>query len=78
VLNIARKQDFPRVIFLERSESLFQVALENYGKSNRELVYRIQVENPSLTDPFMTLHKGQRLVLPELPASDSDRGRKQN
>jgi general secretion pathway protein A len=76
VLNIARKQDFPRVIYLERSESLFQVALENYGKSNRELVYRIQVENPSLTDPFMTLYKGQRLVLPELPASD--RGGKQN
>jgi general secretion pathway protein A len=78
VLNIARRQDFPRVIYLERSESLFQVALENYGKSNRELVYRIQAENPSLTDPFMTLYKGQRLVLPELPASDFDRGRKQN
>jgi general secretion pathway protein A len=76
VLNIARKQDFPRVIYLERSESLFQVALENYGKSSRELVYRIQVENPSLTDPFATLYKGQRLVLPELPASD--RGRRQN
>lgn len=78
VLNVARKQDFPRIIYLERSESLFQVALENYGKSNRELVYRIQVENPSLTDPFMTLYKGQRLVLPELSASDSDRDRKQN
>jgi type II secretory pathway predicted ATPase ExeA len=76
MLNVARKQDFPRVIYLERSESLFQVALENYGKSNRELVYRIQVENPSLTDPFMTLYKGQRLVLPELPAADRDR--KQN
>jgi general secretion pathway protein A len=76
MVNIARKQDFPRVIYLERSESLFQVALENYGKSSRELVYRIQVENPSLTNPFATLYKGQRLVLPEFPASD--RGRKQN
>jgi type II secretory pathway predicted ATPase ExeA/phage tail protein X len=68
--NIARRGSFPRVIYIERSQSLFQVALENYGRSSRELVYRIQVANPSLKDPDVVLWKGQRLVLPDVPASD--------
>jgi type II secretory pathway predicted ATPase ExeA len=75
-LSVARRQPLPRVIYIEKSESLFQVALEYYGKSNRELVYRIQTENPSLTDPYVTLMKGQRLVLPDAPAYELDR--KQN
>jgi general secretion pathway protein A len=68
---LARRGSFPRVIYIERSESLFQVALENYGRSSRELVYRIQVENASLKDPDVVLLKGQRLVLPDVPASES-------
>jgi general secretion pathway protein A len=74
--NIARRGSFPRVVYVERSESLFQVALENYGRSSHELVYRIQVENPSLKNPDVVLLKGQRLVLPDVPASGS--GGKQN
>ena len=67
---VAKRGSFPRVIVIERSESLFQVALENYGRSSRELVYRIQVENPSLKDPFMVLLRGQRVVLPDVPATE--------
>lgn len=75
---VIEKQTLPRVIYVKRSETLFEVALENYGKSNWDLVHRIRVENPSLKDPYAILLKGQRLVLPEVPTNElGDRSSKE-
>jgi general secretion pathway protein A len=49
-----------------RQETLFQFALDQYGKSGWEIVTRIRSLNPQLRDPYQVLQQGQWIRVPEL------------
>jgi general secretion pathway protein A len=49
-----------------RQETLFQFALDQYGKSGWEIVSRIRSLNPQLRDPYQVLQQGQWIRVPEL------------
>jgi len=49
-----------------RQETLFQFALDQYGKSGWEIVRRIRSLNPQLRDPYQVLQQGQWIRVPEL------------
>jgi len=49
-----------------RQETLFQFALDQYGKSGWEIVSRIRSLNPQLRDPYQVLQRGQWIRVPEL------------
>jgi hypothetical protein len=51
---------------VHRQETLFQFALDQYGKSGWEIVRRIRSLNPQLRDPYQVLQKGQWIRVPEL------------
>jgi type II secretory pathway predicted ATPase ExeA/phage tail protein X len=49
-----------------KQETLFQFALDQYGKSGWEIVSRIRSLNPQLRDPYQVLQQGQWIRVPEL------------
>jgi type II secretory pathway predicted ATPase ExeA/phage tail protein X len=49
-----------------RQQTLFQFAMDHYGKSGWEIVSRIRALNPQLRDPYQVLQEGQWIRLPEL------------
>lgn len=49
-----------------RQETLFQFAMDHYGKSGWEIVSRIRALNPQLRDPYQVLQQGQWIRVPEL------------
>lgn len=55
-----------RVVYAGRDETLFQIALEYYGKANWVVVAKIRSQNPDIRDSFTTIKAGQRVVLPDL------------
>lgn len=61
-----RRPTGPRVIYAVRDETIFQLALEYYGRSNWSIVGKIRSQNPNIHDAFVTIHSGQRVVLPDL------------
>lgn len=56
----------PRVVYAVRDETIFQLAMEYYGRSNWTIVGKIRAQNPHMHDAFATIHRGQRVVLPDL------------
>jgi len=57
------KSDMVRVT---RQQTLFQFAMDHYGKSGWEIVSRIRSLNPQLRDPYQVLQEGQMIRMPEL------------
>jgi general secretion pathway protein A len=57
------KSNMVRVL---RQETLFQFAMDQYGKSGWEIVSRIRSLNPQLRDPYQVLQEGQWIRVPEL------------
>jgi len=49
-----------------RQETLFQFAMDQYGKSGWEIVRRIRSLNPQLRDPYQVLQEGQWIRVPEV------------
>jgi len=58
-----------RVVVADRSETLYQVALDNYGESTPMIVDYIVLHNPQFKNRDAIVATGQRLVLPDLPES---------
>jgi phage tail protein X len=54
------------VVYAVRDETIFQLAMEYYGRSNWAIVGKIRSQNPNIHDAFATIHRGQRVVLPDL------------
>jgi phage tail protein X len=54
------------MVRVHRQETLFQFALDQYGKSGWEIVGRIRALNPQLRDPYQVLQEGQWIRVPEL------------
>ena len=55
-----------RIVVVHKQETLFQLAMEQYGKSNWSIVRKIREHNPDITDPYVYVDEGQRIVLPDL------------
>jgi len=56
----------PRTVVVRKQETLFQLALENYGRSNWEIIGQIRARNPEIRDSFTYINQGQRVILPDL------------
>jgi general secretion pathway protein A len=56
----------PRVVVVRKEETLFQLALENYGKANWQIIGQIRANNSNIKDSFAYLKPGQRILLPDL------------
>jgi general secretion pathway protein A len=55
-----------RVVVVRKQETLFQLAMENYGRSNWQIVGEIRAKNSNIRDSFAYLKPGQRVLLPDL------------
>ena len=49
---------------VSRTETLFQFALEKYGRADWTTVRKIRAMNPQIRDPYEVLHQGQTIRLP--------------
>jgi type II secretory pathway predicted ATPase ExeA/phage tail protein X len=58
-------------IQIRRPETLFQVALEQYGKSNWGIIERIRALNPQIHDSYQILSEGEWVRLPQKPLSEA-------
>jgi phage tail protein X len=56
----------PRVVIAQKRETLFQLAMDNYGKANWEIIGQIRAKNPGIKDSFAYVDQGQRVALPDL------------
>ena len=65
---VAKIEHRPRVVWARRQETIFQVALEYYGKSDWTIIHSIRAMNPQIRDPYEIISEGQRIVLPDLPS----------
>ena len=54
------------MVRVNRQETLFQFAMDQYGKSGWEIVSRIRSLNPQLRDAYQVLQAGQWIRVPEL------------
>ena len=54
------------MVRVHRQETLFQFAMDHYGKSGWEIVSRIRSLNPQLRDAYQVLQEGQWIRVPEL------------
>src|SRR5215467_8262895 len=54
------------LVRVHRQETLFQFAMDQYGKSGWEIVRRIRSLNPQLRDPYQVLQEGQWIRVPEV------------
>jgi phage tail protein X len=54
------------MVRVHRQETLFQFAMDQYGKSGWEIVRRIRSLNPQLRDPYQVLQEGQWIRVPEV------------
>lgn len=55
-----------RMVVVRKQETLFQLAMDNYGKSNWQIIGQIRAKNPGIKDSFAYINQGQRVVLPDL------------
>lgn len=53
------------LVRVRKQETLFQLALDHYGKSGWEIVSRIRALNPQLRDPYQLLEQGQWIRVPQ-------------
>lgn len=58
-----------RVIVTNKQESLFQVALDNYGESSTLIVDKLVIANPRLQNRYAIVGEGQQIVLPAIAVS---------
>jgi type II secretory pathway predicted ATPase ExeA len=65
-------QRTPEYIRIDRPQTLFQVALEQYGKSNWYLVSRIRAMNPNLRSPYDIVPTGTQIRLPNIANEDGN------
>lgn len=56
----------PQRIRADRRQTLFELALIHYGKSNWGIVEQICAANPGLRCPYGVIQPGQQIVLPDL------------
>ena len=56
--------DRPTTVQVNRTETLFQFALEKYGRADWTTVRKIRAVNPQIRDPYEVLHRGQLIKLP--------------
>jgi phage tail protein X len=54
------------MVVVRKQETLFQLAMDNYGKSNWEIIGQIRARNPGIRDSFAYVNQGQRVMLPDL------------
>lgn len=54
-------------VFVSRTETIFQFAMEKYGNADWAIVRRIRAVNPQLRDPYQVLQRGQMIRLPADP-----------
>jgi general secretion pathway protein A len=55
-----------RVVVVRKQETLFQLAMDHYGRSNWVIVRKIREQNPNIKDPYSYVDEGQHVVLPDL------------
>jgi len=55
-----------RVVIARKQETLFQLAMDNYGKADWQIIGQIRARNPRIKDSFAYVDEGQRVVLPDL------------
>jgi general secretion pathway protein A len=53
-----------RTVRLARMETIFQFAMEHYGKADIGTVDKIRAANPQIKDIYQTLREGQSMTLP--------------
>lgn len=68
---LVQAHDGPKLIEVSHSESLFQLALESYGRSSWVIVDQICKANPQLQGVYAVLHEGDLVELPD-PATIPD------
>lgn len=56
----------PQRIRADRRQTLFELALIHYGKSNWRIIEQICAANPGLRCPYEVIQPGQRILLPDL------------
>ena len=49
---------------VEHTQTIFEFAMEHYGKADRATVQTIQAANPQIHDIYQTLRQGQSMTLP--------------
>ena len=54
----------PVNVKVERTQTIFEFAMEHYGKADRATVQTIQAANPQIHDIYQTLRQGQSMTLP--------------
>jgi len=54
-------------VFVSRTETIFQFAMEKYGNADWATVRKIRAVNPQLRDPYQVLQRGQMIRLPADP-----------
>jgi general secretion pathway protein A len=54
----------PVNVRIPRAQTIFQFAMEHYGKADNATVETIQAANPQIRDIYQTLQKGQSMTLP--------------
>src|SRR5438128_1966434 len=68
---VYRNQYNPRprksTVFVSRTETIFQFAMEKYGNADWATVRKIRAVNPQLRDPYQVLKRGQMIRLPADP-----------
>lgn len=56
----------PLEVRVRQDQTLFQLALQYYGKSNGYIVENIIEANPGMRSLYTVVHRGQRVILPDL------------
>ena len=54
----------PVNVKVEHTQTIFEFAMEHYGKADRATVETIQAANPQIHDIYQTLRQGQSMTLP--------------
>jgi len=59
-----RSLPIPVYVKVEHTQTIFEFAMEHYGKADRVTVQTIQAANPQIHDIYQTLRQGQSMTLP--------------
>ena len=60
----------PTTVRVKRTQTLFQFAMEHYGKADHSTVARIKSANPQIHDAYEVLEQGQQIRLPAPPTTE--------
>jgi phage tail protein X len=59
-----RSLPIPVYVKVAHTQTIFEFAMEHYGKADRVTVQTIQAANPQIHDIYQTLRQGQSMTLP--------------